>query len=125
MVNRGSTENIVSFRPSQPSQTGREISKVRRPLAPNVRRRRWVWLIVMVLFFLWSGTQLVVQAGELESRKAALAAEKEKLVQLKEENRDLKKDIDRLQNEEYLYELARKMGYKKPGEEILDLNGFE
>ncbi len=124
-MNRGSEEKVVSFRsrssqafqsnpPNQPTPS-------RPPLPPHVRRRRWIWLITMLIIILWSGSQLFVQAREVHSKEMDLLKEKKHLEQLQQENRALEQEVDRLHDEAYLFELARKLGYKKPREEILDL----
>ncbi|WP_185956270.1 FtsB family cell division protein [Melghirimyces algeriensis] len=123
-MNRGSMKKIVSFRPSQPSQSGQERSS--RSLLPfGVRCRRWIWLVVMVLLLIWSGNQLFVQAKAIHTKEEALLEKKKQLVQLQKERKKLKQDLNRLRDEQVLFELARNMGYKKPGEEMLQLKELE
>lgn len=125
MIKRGSSEKVVSFRSSQPTPSVSDSASRRPPLPPRVRRRRRIWLAVMVLFFLWSGSQLVIQTGKIHAKEAALAEKRKELATLKKEQRELKQEIGRLQDEDYLKELARKMGYGKPGEELLDVADLE
>ncbi|PTM54807.1 FtsB family cell division protein [Desmospora activa] len=116
--NRG---NVVSFRSSRSSNEGQK-AVVRKPLPRHVRRRRWIWLIAMLAFFFWSGSELIGQSMEVHERKTALAQSREEVQALQAEQRGLQEDVRRLQNEEYLLELARKLGYALPGEEVVDLD---
>jgi cell division protein DivIC len=112
--------NVVSFRSSRPSNEG-QASAVRRPLPPNVRRRRWIWLITMIVFLVWGGSELITQSLEIHERKQVLAQSQERVEALKAEQQEWQEELRRLKDEEYLLELARKMGYALPGEEVVDL----
>lgn len=120
MVDRDSG-NVVSFRSSRPSNEGRK-SAARRRLPRNVRRRRWIWLIAMLTFFVWSGSELITQSLEIHERKTVLAQSKERVESLRAEQKELQEELRRLKDEEYLMELARKMGYALPGEEVVELD---
>ncbi|MFC4075527.1 septum formation initiator family protein [Salinithrix halophila] len=119
-MNKGSPANVVSIRSSRSSQPGQD-KKPPRALHPGVRRRRWIWLLLMLTFFIWSGVELWGQSQRIEAREAALAVKQKQLVQLKKRQAALKKEIQLLQDEAYLDELARKMGYRKLNEEVYDL----
>ncbi|WP_169713795.1 FtsB family cell division protein [Paludifilum halophilum] len=117
MVDRGVPTNVVEIRPSSPSsQSGQDSSH--RPLPPHVKRRRRIWLIMMIAFFVWGGSELWTQAQRIEAEEAALKEQKEEVASLKAKQDSLKKEINRLHDEQYLMDLARKMGYQKPGEEV-------
>lgn len=120
MVDRNH-DNVVSFRSSRPSDEGQK-RVVRKPLPRHARFRRWVWLIAMITFCLWSGTELVLQSLAVHEGKTALAQSEQEVQALKAEQKELQRDLRRLQNEEYLLELARKLGYALPGEEVVDLH---
>lgn len=92
------------------------------PLPRRVRLRRRIWLILMLVLFLWSGSEWIIQTRAVHSKEAALVEKRRELASLEKERRELKQEINRLQDEDYLFELARKMGYGKPGEEILDVS---
>ncbi|MFD1407072.1 septum formation initiator family protein [Kroppenstedtia eburnea] len=122
MNNRGSSENVVSFH-STPSAPSTPPSSPRRPPLPRrVRLRRRIWLVLMLILFLWSGSEWIIQTRAVHSKEAALVEKRRELASLEKERRELKQEINRLQDEDYLFELARKMGYGKPGEEILDVS---
>jgi cell division protein DivIC len=111
--------NVVSFRPSRPSEPSGKRSPNRLPR--NVRRRRLVWLIVMITFFVWFLSEFVTQTGRISAREAELKEKKAEVAALKKEQQALREEIKRLHDEEYLKELARKYGYQEPGEEIYTL----
>ncbi len=99
-----------------------ESSSRRPPLPRRVRLRRRIWLVLMLILFLWSGSEWIIQTQAVHSKEAALVEKRRELASLEKEQRELKQEISRLQDENYLFELARKMGYGKPGEEILDVS---
>ncbi|GAA5345747.1 cell division protein FtsB [Planifilum fimeticola] len=111
--------NVVSFSPSRPSEPSGKPSQSRLPR--NVRRRRLIWLIVMIAFFGWFLSEFVTQTGRISAREAELKEKKAELTALKKEQKALREEIKRLHDEEYLKELARKYGYQEPGEEIYTL----
>ncbi|NWO08646.1 MAG: septum formation initiator family protein, partial [Alteromonadaceae bacterium] len=82
-------------------------------------------LVLMLIFFLWSGSEWIIQTQAVHSKEAALAEKRRELDSLEKERKGLKQEIRRLQDEDYLFELARKMGYGKPGEEILDVSDLQ
>ena len=110
--------NVVSLSSSRPPGTSEK-----RPsrLPRNVRRRRLIWLIVMITFFGWFLSEFVTQSGRIAAREAELKAKREELAALKKEQKALREEIKQLHDEEYLKELARKYGYQEPGEEIYTL----
>ncbi|GGE21752.1 hypothetical protein GCM10011571_24820 [Marinithermofilum abyssi] len=116
--------NVVSFRATRPSemmQPEKASKPQRSPLLPGVRRRRRLWLFLMLAFFVWFGNELYSQSGQIEGQEAALAAKKAEVITLKEKQKQLKDEIRQLHDKDYLEELARKMGYSKPGEEVFDI----
>lgn len=109
--------NVVSFRPSpRPSEPSGKRSPNRLPR--NVRRRRLIWLVVMITVFVWFLSEFITQTGRISAREAELKEKKAEVAALKKEQRALRKEIKRLHDEEYLKELARKYGYQEPGEEV-------
>jgi cell division protein FtsB len=90
----------------------------RKPLHPAVRRRRLIWLGVMVIVLVWTVVELIVQQNRIWDKEKELAVRKMELATAKEQTKQLKEEIKKLHDESYLLELAHKMGYGKPGEEI-------
>lgn len=111
--------NVVFFRPSRPSEPLEK--RPSSPLPRNVRRRRLVWLIFMITFFVWFFSEFVSQADRISAREAELKEKKAEVAALKKEQHELREEIKRLHDEEYLKELARKYGYQEPGEEVYTL----
>lgn len=83
----------------------------------GARRRIRLWLGFMIVFLGWAGYTYISQSGEigvksqqLEERRASMAAATQSLDQLKYE-------INRLQDPEYIGQIAmKKYGLYKPGE---------
>ncbi|WP_055105400.1 FtsB family cell division protein [Paenibacillus ihumii] len=83
----------------------------------GARRRIRLWLGFMIIFLGWAGYTYISQSGEinaksqqLEERRASMSAATQSLEQLKYE-------INRLQDPEYIGQLAmKKYGLYKPGE---------
>ncbi|SDW86629.1 cell division protein DivIC [Marininema mesophilum] len=115
MLDRGS--KVVSIRSTRPSQPEREEITGRRPPLPRgVRRRRRLWLVVMVAVFLWSGTQLWIESSRITEGEEVLAAKVKERDALEKKKDRLKEEMGLLKDKGYLEGLARKMGYKMPGE---------
>jgi cell division protein DivIC len=112
-------DNILQFRrTSQDMKRPKSRERKHGPLHPIVRRRRLVWLGVMVLFFCWTVVELIVQQTHIWDREKILAARKMELADGQRHTKELKEEIKRLHDEKYLLELAHKMGFGKPGEEV-------
>lgn len=83
----------------------------------GARRRIRLWLGFMIVFLGWAGYTFISQSGEmkvkaqqLEERRASMTAATQSLEQLKYE-------INRLQDPEYIGQIAmKKYGLFKPGE---------
>ncbi|MGA8943828.1 MAG: septum formation initiator family protein [Thermoactinomyces sp.] len=93
-------------------------SKSARPLHPAVRRRRLVWLVIVVVFTCWAVVQSFVQQMRVWEQEKELAAKQEQLAQIQMKQKELKQEVQKLKSEDYMLELAHKMGYGKPGEEL-------
>ncbi len=105
--------NVVFSRPSRPSGTSEKRSRQSSPR--NVRRRRLIWLIVMITFFVWFFTEFVTQAEPDRRPGSGVEGEKGGAGRPRKGAEALREEIKRLHDEEYLKELARKYGYKEPG----------
>ena len=94
------------------------------------RRRRWVGsyplqlaaAVTLVLFATWMGVLLVEKAahpywlGYTEGRK--VTAMRERLAEQKARNAQLRARIEYLRSPEGTETLARRKGYRKPGEQV-------
>lgn len=130
MPSRRHMYNIFSFTHSGNPRHSQSISlsepeKKARPsknkLHPAVRRRRLVWLGTMIVIICWSIIELIIQQGRIWEKEEQLAAKKKELQAVQAETHALKAEIKKLGNEDYLLELAHKLGYSKPGEEIYEI----
>lgn len=90
----------------------------KQPLHPIVRRRRKLWFGTMIVIFCWCVVELIVQQNRIWDKEEELAAKQQELASVKQKTTELQAEIKKLHREDYLLELAHKMGYSKPGEEI-------
>lgn len=83
------------------------------------RRRMRLFFFFILCFFVWTGYTLYVQCGALAQKKAELEALKQESAVLLQQQEELTYEASRLNDQEYLAELARKrLYYTKPGESI-------
>ncbi|QKG83093.1 hypothetical protein GXN76_00545 [Kroppenstedtia pulmonis] len=120
MADRGKTAKVVEIHSSIPPSGRGQGPPEKKPLPSNLRRRRRIWLICMVAFSIWGITEWWSQEQALEARQVALEEQKKHVATLTLKHKHLKEKRNRLYNEEYLTELARKMGYRFAGEEVYD-----
>jgi len=85
------------------------------PLHPKVRRRRLIWLSIMVLVCTWSLVELIIQQNRIWEKEELLVARKMELNAEQAKTSRLREEIKKLNDEKYLLELARQKGYGKPG----------
>jgi cell division protein DivIC len=96
-----------------------------RPLHPAVKRRRLIWLGCMVVFIVWAAAQSVIQQVRIWDQEKELADKQRQLSQAYEQQKTLKQEVQKLKSEDYMMELAHKMGYGKPGEQIYSIENKE
>jgi len=92
------------------------------PAMTGVRRRLKLLLFVMVIFMSWAAYVLIAQQGTMGDRESNLREANKKLTDATVQSETLKKEIIKLNDKEYVSEIARKeqgMGY--PGEIPLDI----
>jgi cell division protein DivIC len=83
----------------------------------GAKRRLKLWAIVITLFMGWAGYTLVNQAKQQEETAMRLAAIRNQLAETHKENNGLRKQMERLNDPEYIEQLARKeQGMVKKGE---------
>ncbi|SEN63840.1 FtsB family cell division protein [Lihuaxuella thermophila] len=125
MPSRRPMDNILAFshtgNPHRSSETEKKARQTRHKLHPAVRRRRLIWLGTMIVIISWSLIELIIQQGRIWEKEEQLAAKKKELQAVQAETQTLKDEIKKLGNEDYLLELAHKLGYSKPGEEIYEI----
>ncbi|WP_421617322.1 FtsB family cell division protein [Brevibacillus sp. TJ4] len=83
------------------------------------KRRIRLFFFVILCCFVWTGYTLYLQSDVLAQKKAELDQLKQETAALMQEQEELTYEASRLNDEEYLAELARKrIYYTKPGESI-------
>ncbi|WP_245948205.1 septum formation initiator family protein [Paenibacillus sambharensis] len=88
---------------------------------PGSKRRLKIWFAFVVLFMAWALYTLfsqMEQRGETEMKRLAL---QETLAEAEAESARLQKQVERLNDSEYIRELARKHGYILPGEQPIQV----
>jgi cell division protein DivIC len=87
------------------------------PVMTGARRRLKLLLFVLVLFMSWAAYVLIVQYGQISDRKGQLHEADQKLTDAQAKNEELKMHIARLNDDEYISQIARKEhGLGFPGE---------
>lgn len=85
----------------------------------NRKRRMRLVTTVMVLFLFWAGYTWLNQNSALDEKSAQLQVLKEESAELEQQQAQLKSKVEKLHDEEYIAELARKNYFlSKPGEVI-------
>ncbi|MED4755443.1 septum formation initiator family protein [Brevibacillus choshinensis] len=83
------------------------------------KRRMRLFFFFILCFFVWTGYTLYLQSGVLSQKESELGALKQESAVLLQQQEELTYDASRLNDQEYLAELARKrIYYTKPGESI-------
>lgn len=72
------------------------------------KRRMRLLLGIMILFFIWAGFTVFHQQKLISESKKKLAEAQQQAKQLNQEKADLEKKVLKLQDKEYVAELARK-----------------
>lgn len=84
----------------------------------SFRRRRLVFL-VLAGFMSWAGITLWNQEGKLAERQGKVTALEQKQLEAEQINADTRREIDRLNDPEYVEQKIRKdLHYVKPGETL-------
>jgi len=83
------------------------------------RRRMRLFFFFVLCFFIWTGYTLYLQSGVLAQKKTELESLKQEAAVLQQKQEELTYEASRLNDQEYLAELARKrIFYTKQGESI-------
>ncbi|WP_028777606.1 septum formation initiator family protein [Shimazuella kribbensis] len=116
--------NVLRFRSPEPTSTEPKMIPKSLPpkLHPKVKRRRIAWLVLMVLFFCWCVTQLVMQEIKISKKEELLHTRQQELATSEAATRKLTKDVKKFQDKDYLMEQAHKHGYGKPGEKNMKVD---
>lgn len=89
----------------------------------GMRRRLKLLLIVVVLFMGWASYTLFMQYHQASERTGQLREVKGKLSEIQLKNASLQQEIDRLNDPEYIGQIARKeQGMGLPGEKPIQVD---
>jgi cell division protein DivIC len=87
------------------------------PVMTGARRRLKLLLFIMVLFMSWALYVIIVQYGQISDRSSQLQEADKKLTDAQAKSEALKQQITRLNDPEYIGQIARKEhGLGMPGE---------
>jgi len=87
------------------------------PAATGARRRLKLLLFVLILFMSWAVYVLISQYGQISDRSGQLSEANQKLAEAQAKNEQLKQQVARLNDDEYIGQIARKeYGLGLPGE---------
>lgn len=105
----------VRFNPHNRSEAGR------RPNGSEsgARRRLAIWLTICTIFIVWAGVQLLHQTGKIADKRVELEQAERNLQQTTDMKQELQAKIERLEDPEYVAELARKEYYMTKEGEII------
>jgi cell division protein FtsB len=121
MIRKPAANNVVTFRPQRTAQASSAGRLDHRSISPKARRRRLVWLAIMCAFLVWFLVELIIQTGRISEAEAALAEKRAQISALQARQKQLREQIQRMQTDTYMEEMARKLGYTKDDQEELYL----
>jgi len=99
-----------------------QASAANAPASNGARRRLRLLAIVVVLFMSWAVYTLFLQYHQSSVRAAQLHEAKDKLATAQLKSDSLKKEIQRLNDPEYIGQIARKeQGMGLPGEQSIQV----
>lgn len=92
----------------------------------GARRRLRLWAAFMVLFLGWAGYTFISQSGEIGKKSVQLAERETARAENEQALNQLKYELNRLKDPEYIGQIAmKKYGLYKPGEIPVRVSGSE
>ncbi|AIQ44524.1 hypothetical protein R70723_00255 [Paenibacillus sp. FSL R7-0273] len=88
--------------------TAEEKGTSSKVVAAGAKRRKFIWLAVMTVFFSWSGYIFVVQSASIADKSEVLAKKQASNEGVTTSLNQLKYEVSRLNDDEYIGQLARK-----------------
>ncbi|MHA7584439.1 FtsB family cell division protein [Paenibacillus vandeheii] len=82
----------------------------------GAKRRLMLWMTFMVVFIIWAGYTFLVQTAQISDKSSHLAAQQSSKEETLKKLDQLKYEVSRLKDPEYIGQLARKKGYYLPEE---------
>lgn len=87
------------------------------------RRRLMLWMVFVVLFTIWALYTFFVQNAQISDKSSRLAAQQASQEETLKKLDQLKYEVSRLKDPEYIGQLARKKGYYLPEETPIKVEG--
>ncbi|MWV47566.1 septum formation initiator family protein [Paenibacillus sp. HJL G12] len=98
-------------------QTVKTTQESKSDKSAGARRRIWIWSAFMVIFLGWAGYTLISQQSQIADKSAELAKKTSEQQMTKQSQDQLTTEVKRLNDPEYIGQLARKnYGMYLPGE---------
>ncbi|QWU16345.1 cell division protein DivIC [Paenibacillus sophorae] len=79
-----------------------------RSAAAGAKRRKLIWIALMVIFFSWAGYIFFAQSALISDKSQELARKQQSSKQVNDSLNQLKYEVSRLNDNEYIGQLARK-----------------
>ncbi|GIO35027.1 MULTISPECIES: FtsB family cell division protein [Paenibacillus] len=99
------------------TQTAKTKQETKTVQSAGARRRIWIWASFMIVFMGWAIITIFSQQSQIADKSAELAKKKLEQQSVDQNKEQLKTDVKRLNDPEYIGQLARKnYGMYKPGE---------
>ncbi|AIQ55585.1 FtsB family cell division protein [Paenibacillus borealis] len=76
--------------------------------AAGAKRRKFIWILVVALFFGWAGFTFFAQSAAIADKSEQLAKKKQNSESVTASLNQLKYEVSRLNDDEYIGQLARK-----------------
>ncbi|MDT3428751.1 cell division protein DivIC [Paenibacillus forsythiae] len=89
-----------------------------RSTAVGAKRRRLVWIVLMAVFFSWAGYIFFAQSALISDKSHELAQKQQTSKQVNDSLSQLKYEVSRLNDNEYIGQLARKWFNMYPKGEV-------
>ena len=95
---------------------GKQKGQVNQGKSAGARRRLMLWLTFVAVFAIWSGYTFLVQNAQISDKSSYLAKQQGSKQETQQQLEQLKYEVSRLKDPEYIGQLARKKGYYLPEE---------
>ncbi|WP_434748606.1 FtsB family cell division protein [Paenibacillus amylolyticus] len=102
---------------------GRNKGPANQGKSAGARRRLMLWLTFVAVFAIWAGYTFLVQNAQISDKSSYLAAQQTSQQDTQKQLEQLKYEVSRLKDPEYIGQLARKKGYYLPEETPIQVEG--
>lgn len=88
--------------------TAEEKNNNSNTMAAGAKRRKFLWILVVAVFFGWAGYTFFAQSAAIADKSEQLAKKKQSSESVTASLNQLKYEVSRLNDDEYIGQLARK-----------------